>query len=136
MLRPVFWYVNINVSEEFAFTIFHHISPPFNSSQIYTQNTGTAPLPPHFLSMYPAILTSVLTAVFISTAMRSPIPNQKPPNEKFKRQSQFVETHVRNNSKSDLKIILNTFNQTFSVEILTLLGLSLRIYASCLPLCY
>ena len=111
MWRRAFWYVDINVSEEFAFTTFQLLS-------ILHPEHGDSPPPPKFLSMYRTtrIFTSLQTAVFIATAMRSPIPNQKPLNEKFKRQSQFVETHVPNNSKSDLKIILETFNHTRSVE--------------------
>ena len=41
MLRPVFWYVNINVSEEFAFTTFQLLS-------ILHPEHGDSPPPPTF----------------------------------------------------------------------------------------
>jgi hypothetical protein len=129
MWRRVVWYVGINVSEESAFTTFRLLSI------LHPEQGESSPPPPP-----PAPFSKACIELYSHPCRQqflSPIPNQNhPPNEKFKRQSPFVESHVPNNSKSDLKIILNTFNQTCSVEFLTWLSLSLRIYASCLFLSY
>lgn len=118
--------------QRFEEICFRHCS----TSLSFTPWTRRQPPPPKLHKYVSKYIHIPAESSFIATSMRSPIPKQNPPNEKFKRHSQFVETHVPNNSKPDLKIILNTFNQTCSAEYLTRLGLSLRIYASCLFLCY